>query len=190
MSNSAGLTDLAITDDSMIAVFASGRHGEWRGIPRCLDNKLRGRQPWLPRVRHVALGPGGQYFVLFADGNYQAVAPDDFLDAVRGVEDVARVALGPWGVWVVLYSDGTQAWSAGLPTGLYNQLNSRARRLPRPVSASIGPNGEWFVAFADGKWRAGGLWGVMSDALDECAAKGTVRHVLFGTARGYLIAYD
>jgi hypothetical protein len=186
-----GLIDLAITDNGMIAITAKASSDSWINIPDGLYNKLWGRQASLPRPKHVALGPDDQYFVLFSDGSWEGIAPDDFFEAVRGSGNkVTRVTLGPWGQWVVLYKDGTQAWGADLPDGLYNQLNSRNPRLSKPTSVSIGPDGEWFVAFADGKWKAGGLWDDLEAALNECRAEGTIRHVLFGTHIGYLIALD
>jgi hypothetical protein len=183
------LMDVAITEDGYMALFKDGRHS-WYNVPKPLDNKLRGRQAALPLPVHVALGAEGQYVVIFADGSWDARGPQDLYDAL-GSRDVKRVALGRWGVWCVLYKDGRQSWSAGLPTGLYNQLNSRSPRLPSPVSVGIGPDDEWFVAYSDGKWRAGGLPQAASADCDRATRSGdVVRTILFGADGAYLVACD
>lgn len=125
--------------------------------------------------------------VLFADDDYEIVGPDDLCYVVaRG--GVARVALGRWEVWHVLFQDGTECWSGGLPIELYNQLHSRSPRLPRPVYVALGPSDEWFVCYADGKWRAGGMHNDLEVVTDN--VNGIVRRVMFGGEDIYVVAYE
>eukprot|EP00747_Dinoflagellata_sp_TGD_P151754 gnl/TRDRNA2_/TRDRNA2_177240_c0_seq2.p1 gnl/TRDRNA2_/TRDRNA2_177240_c0~~gnl/TRDRNA2_/TRDRNA2_177240_c0_seq2.p1 ORF type:complete len:256 (+),score=36.27 gnl/TRDRNA2_/TRDRNA2_177240_c0_seq2:513-1280(+) len=59
-----------------IFMYADGTTA-WSGIPKALDNKLRGRQQPLPHPDVLALSPDNHqhYFVQFADGRYQWHAP-------------------------------------------------------------------------------------------------------------------
>lgn len=54
---------------SWIVVYSDGSSA-WEGIPTELDNKLRSRNPRLPKPVEVALGQNESWYVKFADGKY------------------------------------------------------------------------------------------------------------------------
>lgn len=90
---------------------------------------------------------------------------------------------------ICLYEDGSWAWTSGLPKLLHNKLNGRARSLPRPEYVALGPNGYYYIRFADGKSE----W-VGPDALDEylhgeAEQKGGVATLAFG-ADCFFIVYN
>lgn len=53
----------------------------------------------------------------------------------------------------------------------------------------LGPEGEWFVAYADGSYRWGGDGEEVDEAIRDAASEGLVKRVLFGERVTYLIAY-
>lgn len=78
--------------------------GPWwcGGIPKGLDNKLRGRQQWLPLASFVALDPSDewQYYVQFKDGNSQWDGPDGLTEAIHNQQSqVEVVCFAPDGGW-------------------------------------------------------------------------------------------
>ena len=83
--------------------------GPWwcGGIPKGLDNKLRGRQRWLPLTSFVALDPSNewQYYVQFEDGNSQWDGPDGLTEAIHNQRSqVEVVCFAPDGGWYDLCS--------------------------------------------------------------------------------------
>lgn len=90
----------------------------------------------------------------------------------------------------VLWDDGSTAWE-GLPWGLHNQLNGRQKSLPGVEDLGIGPNGEWWVRFLNGSWRANGLSDSCSDAIDELQADGhEIGSIAFGHDWSWAIRYS
>jgi len=182
-------SDIAVTSDFYF-ICKHGGSSTWYNVPKFLDNKVNRRQLSLPPPIHVSLGCGGQYAILFEDGDWETVGPDD-LAAAMNCGGVAWVELGEYEVWCVLYKDGRMAWSAGLPKGLHNQLNSRNPRLPKAVVVSMGGDGEWFVAYADKSIRCGGYGDHVQYAIDEAEREGgTIRRIVFGDGGAYCICYE
>lgn len=66
----------------------------------------------------------------------------------------------------------------------------RNPRLPKPIFVDLGPDGEWFVSYADGSYRWGGNSDETDEALAHAQAEGRVKRVLFGERDAYLIAYE
>jgi hypothetical protein len=54
----------------------------------------------------------------------------------------------------------------------------------------MGPEGEWFVAYANGSWRANGYDEDVGDAIARAQVEGEVRRVLFGEDETYFVAYQ
>lgn len=99
------------------------------------------------------------------------------------------LAFAPDGGYYVLWEDCTSQWM-GLPTGLDNQLKGRGWRRPGVEFLSVGPEGEWFVRYQDGSWRANNLSTSCSEALDETQEQGCkVLQVLFGEDWTWAIRY-
>ena len=63
----------------------------------------------------------------------------------------------------VLWEDGSQRW-LNLPRGLHNQLQGSHKARPGVEAISCGDDGQWFVRYLDGHWRAGGS---LSESLNE-----------------------
>ena len=80
----------------------------WWGLPRGLENQLRGRARSLPGVEFMVCGPQGEWFVLYADGSWKAKGLQGYcshiLAALRSQQrDVHKVLFGEEGAWAILY---------------------------------------------------------------------------------------
>jgi hypothetical protein len=133
----------------------------------------------------------------FTDGEWDlaAQAPDSLYDTLlewSGVA-VALLAFAPRGGWLVKWEDGNSLWE-GLPWDLEHQLDARRHMMGGPPDVeflSCGPEGEWFVRFADGRWDHGGV-------PDGCAFSMSRLHeqecdvlqVLFGDYGAWGIVYS
>jgi hypothetical protein len=96
------------------------------------------------------------------------------------------LALGP-GCFLGIQEEGRCYWSAGLPTGLYNQLNGRDPKLPRAHFVAMGADGEWFVQYRDKSYRSMGLPEELTLCLaDNCKRAGLVDQVVVAGAFWYV----
>ncbi|GAB4822344.1 hypothetical protein N2152v2_009390 [Parachlorella kessleri] len=57
-------------DDGWYVLWEDGA-SSWEGLPRQLHNKLNGRQKSLPGVEQLAIGPSGEWFVRFLNGDWR-----------------------------------------------------------------------------------------------------------------------
>ena len=80
---------------------------------------------------------------------------------------VTSIAISSSGAICMIYQDGSASWSPGLPTGLYNQLNSRNPRLPKPHIVAMGSYESWFVQFEDGSFRSEGIPNGLRDYFED-----------------------
>ena len=118
----------------------------------------------------------------FTDGDWELSDPDSLLAALLERPGIAieLMAFAEDDGWYVMWEDGVSEW-VGLPTGLHNQLRSRAGSLPGVEFLSCGPEGEWFVRYANGSWKANGLQGYCSPRLHNLQSQQRdVLKVLFG----------
>ena len=88
---------IMVLGESWLGIDGEGRPYWGPGIPKLLDNKLRGRQRWLPTVDVVCLGPDRfTYFVQFADGKSEwAGLPEELEESILDTNSsVKSIALG------------------------------------------------------------------------------------------------
>ncbi|KAG5189295.1 hypothetical protein JKP88DRAFT_136066, partial [Tribonema minus] len=136
----------------------------WGNLPTRLWFKLRERaEAALPGPVYIALGPDNQHYVRYADGtvdhySFHGELMRELHERGRGGY-VQSLAFAPGGGYFVLYSDGTYA-AQGLPPGLQAELWSQSAA--RVEHINIGAHGEWFVRYADGRWRCGDHTGCQS----------------------------
>ena len=171
----------------------------WSDIPRGLFNKVNGRlkgQSQRAGVDYVALGHNDSYFLQFEDGSQFWDGPDALTEALKGRRGgVELLTFGPDDGWYVMWDDGAVAWE-GIPQGLHNQVHGRMHSMPNGARAAtveevaVGPEGEWFVRYANGDWRANLAGRGMREAMDELQAQGDdVVSVAFGYDDTWAIRY-
>ncbi|KAL7574035.1 hypothetical protein ACA910_015614 [Epithemia clementina (nom. ined.)] len=189
---------MALGSKTWLGVNNNGLAHWGSGVPKYLDNKLRGRQNWLPHVSLVCFQGGTgdddeSYFVQFEDGKSQwfglSNSPlDKYVDDLdSGV--VTCIALGANDSFYCQWEDGSSAWS-GLPTGLYHKLNGRQKCLPPVKNINLGPNDEWFVILQDKKWECQGMSESCTQAINEIHNdEGDIHDIQFGGNYGWLISY-
>jgi len=173
----------------IIGLFDDG-DWSWTKVPKLLDNKLRGRQKTLPRPTYVATGLD-QYYIQFADGKCEWVGPRLFSKAINNsTSAVSKVAFYQHKGWYVLFKDGSSEWD-GLPKTLHSLLKRKKKLLPGVRDISISPEGNWFVVFNDGDWRAQlpqKCRRTIDAILHECSSK--VIHVWLGHRGTFCVLYD
>jgi hypothetical protein len=170
----------------------SGRYFWGSGMPMKLDQKLRGRQRWLPHIDIVEFGPDPtSFFVQFADGStfYQGI-PANLERALSSHDEseVKTLALGPDESFVCLWSDGYIAWE-GLKGTMEIALFEDGREVQ---DVNMGPDGEWFVKYSDGDWSCHGH-GRECDTvicmIEEHYEKKIV-NIAFGVNESFHITYE
>lgn len=127
---------------------------------------------------------------LITDGSATWEGPDDFSEALQSTDQEENlVVFGPRNSWYVQWNDGSWLCS-GLPTRLYNMLNSNNHRWVRSLSISSIESREstddasWFLHWHDSsapRWRGWlfpDMWEEINDIVDD--EKGQVFAVEFG----------
>ena len=79
-----------------------------------------------------------------------------------------------------------------MPKTLHNKLKllGRAKTLPRVQAMSCGEQGEWFVRFWDGTWRAENVSNVLSKTIDSVHGDGLdVVELEMGSGGSWLLVY-
>lgn len=185
---------IMVLGESWLGIDNEGRPAWGPGIPKLLDNKLRGRQNSLPTVDVVCLGSDEYtYFVQFADGKSEWAGngiPDDLSrELQRSNSNVKSIALGPDQAYYCMWEDGTEWWE-NLPQGLYNLLNGRQKSLPPVRNVNLGTRGEYFVVFDDGAWRCNGLPLNADRTVEKIQGEGgEIYDIQFGHGGKWLIRY-
>ena len=110
------------------------------------------------------------------DGNFTS---DCSCIALSGDEDVA----------IMLFDRGTWAYTAGLPTALYNKLHTRAVSHPSPTVVSLGSQGRYYIRFENGKSEWAGPES-LSETIKEDLSRTPVS-VAFGESWGaYFVVFQ
>lgn len=168
----------------------SGRYFWGSGAPLKFDQKLRGRQPFLPHVDVVAFGPDpASFFLQFADGSqlHQDI-PDTLRYALERRQDVEvkSLALGKDSSFICLWSDGSASWE-----GLEKDNEIALTDGHEIQDVTLGPSGEWFVAYPDG-WICHGQSRECDKAIcriENQIGEDIVR-IAFGAKESYHITFE
>ena len=146
------------------------------------------RDPSLPRPTYIALGSNDRYFVQFENGEkkWSESERTSFHGIVSKNDDLRFVAFGPAWDSYVLATESFMDWN-----NVPRQLDWILRGT-RPIqSVSLGPNGEFFVAWKDGGFKGGGWSQDLLDKLVEMKGNGWhVRDMKFGESDTYIIRYS
>ena len=123
----AATTCVALGNNTIMMLYEK-RGWSWNGDPtKLLYNKLHGRQRHLPDPTYVALSGDNRYYIKFADGKSEWVAPDSFSDKIHAQSrGVRTVAFGE--DWDVVYC-------------LQRRLVELGRRHPRWAFATVDKSG-------------------------------------------------
>lgn len=187
--------------DGYFCIFDGGAV-EYDLVPRPLNNKLHGRQQWLPKPNVVAMGSMQRYYVQFADGKYQCEASENFKEVIDNAKDVHHVAFGEYPEsWVILH-DGDWSYGDDTPDDLVELLADFED--PEDIElVNMGPHGEWFVSSSGGEyWIEYGNMPhdereYLSDELEEIdkhkfrvnRGESLIRNVVFGNNGYFVVRY-
>ena len=173
-------------------LYEKGGHAWSSCMPKLLHNKLNGRgegaRPW---TTYLSMGSDGRYFLKFDDGTSEWVGSDSLEEKILENKPVKRVAFGEdYETYFVLSELGGYSWN-GIPSTMSAGINSNKYRKRTIDEVSLGPNGEWFVRWTDGSWKADGL----PEHLDAKLAKfgrgsSNIRQILFGPSDTWFIRYN
>lgn len=158
----------------------------WSGLPKQLDNKLRGRQKSLPPPRHVAIGPNDLYYVKFEDGSSQwsGSLADCDCESLRK-NDVKRVAFGADENKIFILHENGGYSHRGIPDELAS-IVEKSYRKSVIEDIALGPNGEYYMRCRNGFscWQ-----GDQSFLRAMAKYKNWVTSVGFGDDNQYFIRY-
>ena len=158
------------------------------GLPRDLKSLLEDETLALPLASLVALGSEGRYFIRFANERMERwCVGNDELEGILMAETADFVAFGA----------GCQSYVVKTSSGIrYNNVPEEVETIlneERPIhSVSLGPSGEFFVAWEDGACTGGNWDGSRIDAaLDRLKGEGLhVRDIKFGDDHSFIIRYS
>lgn len=158
------------------------------GLPKDMLHLLEKETLALPLASLVALGSEDRYFIRFANDKMERWCVKNVeLEAILMVETVDFVAFGSSSKSFVTKSPTGMKWSC-IPEELETILKEE-----RPIhSVSLGPNGEYFVAWKDGACT-GGRWNgsKIDEALDRLKEGGWhIRDMKFGAESTFIIRYS
>lgn len=156
---SATVKCVATNGRATICLYENGSWAWTSGMPTLLYNKLNGRSRSLPSPTYVSLGPGGYYFIRFADGKYQWVGPDSMTEYFEGEAQakggVASVAFGDDDCYFLVYKNGGWRYHGDIPTGLLKLIQSRDKKGDLEC-VSLGSGGAYFLKAKNGRCWWGG----------------------------------
>ena len=175
-----GMATLAVSE-SRILRYTSG-------LPRDLTSLLEKESLALPLASMVALGSEERYFIRFANERMvRCCAGNVELEDILTTETIDFVAFGA----------GCQSFVVKTSAGIrYNSIPDELETIlneERPIhSISLGPNGEFFVAWEDGSCTGGNWHGSDIDAtLGRLMQEGLhVRDIKFGDGSSFIIRYS
>ncbi|KAI8465847.1 MAG: hypothetical protein J3K34DRAFT_435653 [Monoraphidium minutum] len=176
--------------------FAVERRGGcwWRGVPVALDGLMAGRPRSGAPVDFAALGPGGSYFVQFADGTHHLSSEGAALRAAlasRRGSPVEALAFAPGGGFWVMWEDGVTQRHRLPPGAEARVADSEAGRLAPVEAVALGPSDEWYVRHADCACASGGLEPGCAAALAALADGGRgVADVAFGEGGAWAVVHE
>lgn len=170
-------------------------------LPPTLYKKVHGRLGSHPNspvsaVDYVALGPEGNYFVQFWNGHQAWVGPASLSAALNSkAMQVELLAFAADDGWYVMWEDGSQAWE-NIPAALATNMLGRRTSMGADAAAAtvegvaLGPSGEWWVRYANGDTKKGGLCDSMQVAYAHIRSQGhEVASVVFGCNNSWAIRY-
>lgn len=154
-----------------------------------------------PLATYIALGSRGRYFIRTSNGEEKWRVDNAILDDILSRETVEFIAfggtnpvLGPYETSYVVKTrrcDTQGYFWHDIPQGLVDIIQTC-----RPLhNISLGPNGEYFVAFKDGTC-SGGNWQrfkrrSLNEAVERLAEEGWhIRDIEFGDDSTYVIRYS
>lgn len=158
------------------------------GLPKDMLHLLEKETLALPLASVVALGSENRYFIRFANDKMERwCVKNDELEIILLAETVEFVAFGASRKSFVTKTPSGMKWSC-IPEELETILKE-----DRPIhSVSLGPNGEYFVAWKDGACT-GGRWSgsKIDEALDRLKEGGWhIRDMKFGAESTFIIRYS
>lgn len=160
-----------------------------KGIPKGLEDKLKGQQNQQPHPICIEIGWNDNYFVQYANGNQFYEGTEQLFLAIHQKKidenvNVNRLALGPNGSYWILFKDGTQKWH-NVPEKLEEILELRIRKnkeknkiVAKVADVSLGDDGQFFV-----KFDAGAHFVKSNDRLTESLVSlkfRTILNIAFG----------
>lgn len=182
--NSNDLMHVAIVDEGQYIVVESDGEFDYKGIPDEMHETLLKQNS----LAYAALGPDDQYFIDMGNRS-EWVGPQPLHEALQRTRiGVKCVAFGRWGRYFVVFDDGDTAWN-DLPRTCHNWVNGQRKR--KVAFASLGPNEEWFVRFADGGWKIDGGTSNLYEKMDEIEEDGgDIKQVHFGSRGNWVLRYN
>jgi len=184
---------IALGDGCALVLFDDGREPVFSDAlaSQCpqLHEQLTSRAAGMPPPIDAAIGSEDRFYLRFADGKQEWIASDECTADIK-TKPVARVSFGSdWGEYCIIYKDGSCKY-ADVPSQLEAKL-----RTPRPKKAPIaavnlGPEGEWFISFADGTWEMGGCSDSLHDKVDSIVKSGAqIRLIVFGANDAWVVRH-
>lgn len=107
-SSESNVHCLALGDDLSYYCRLEDGSSEWDGVPINLHNQLNGRRKSLSPPDEVTLGPNGEWFVRFENGDWQCGNHCDAcyraVDEIHNMgKEVVHMAFGHDDTWLITY---------------------------------------------------------------------------------------
>lgn len=166
----------AVSENNGVAVLRSdGRCQTFGSVPSKMKSFVQGRS-----VTMASIGSNNRFFLQYTNAKISHATGSNLIKDAVNAGDVQCVAFGQGGrSYIVLYKDGHVKYD-GIPRALEKELEHFSLRF-KPVFISLGFNGEYFVRFENGLWRAGGMDSNVQTYVQKFRAeKAKVRSVVFG----------
>jgi hypothetical protein len=185
-----------------VFLYGNGGVAYTPSIPRALYHRLsqlRTSKLHASRPSYVALGTKDRYFVSFHDGTYSFKGPKGIERALSKSQaslPPLSIAFGPqFDAFFLVFSDGScHQQGRGIPSGLQEHLAAHRPNISGCsdlACVNLGPSGEWFVRFKDGRFGFGGLSREMDEAIQELLDDDhSLNFVDFGENGSYFVSYD
>ena len=161
-------------------------------------SQLRSSKLHSCRPKYVTLGTKDRYFVTFHDNTFHYGKGLKALD--REIRKLSKpplsVAFGStYDAFCIVYDDGTYKYHGrGIPTNFIDRIAATNNTsIPSKLlsSVALGPSGEWFVRFQDGRVDYGNVGNEMNQAIKELLNDGhTINFLDFGENGSYFVSYD
>lgn len=152
------VTSVALDGDSWILVYDNGSWAASADIPHGIYEVLHTGRTTNPLPVYVSMGSDDQYYIEFANGEYEFVGPPEMTAELEtNGRRVSSLAFGETpDTALVVYEDGTWRWFGQIPVELIDALKL-AQKGGSAEKVSLGPMGEWALWTKDGQLAWGGL---------------------------------
>ena len=98
IKESKSIKRVAFSDDGAWIIQNSNGSVEWVGIPKAMENKIKGRGHHLSSAREFALGKNDTWFLGFEDGSCHFLLPGHIADVcnehIKGGSNITAVSMG------------------------------------------------------------------------------------------------